>query len=75
MTWGGLLAYLRTFSSLHTFHEKYPDDLKRPDGDIAARFLNGLKYHAAENDGGDIPKDADKVDVEWPVALILARRV
>jgi hypothetical protein len=29
-----------TWSLLHTYHERYPDDLKRPDGDIAVRSLN-----------------------------------
>lgn len=75
MTWDDLLGYLRTFSSLHTFHEKYPDDLKRSDGDIAVRFWNQLKADVAQNDKSDIPKDTDEVDVEWPLALILARRV
>lgn len=70
MTWDNLLAYLRTFSSLHTFHEKYPDDLKREDGDIAVRFLNRLKDDIARHDG----QIGDEVDVEWPLALLLARR-
>jgi len=70
MSWGDLMAYLRTFSSLHTYHEKYPDDLKRPDGDIAVRFLNRLKEDVASRTG----ELADEIDVEWPLALILARR-
>ena len=26
MTWRDLLAYFRTWSSLHTFHERFPED-------------------------------------------------
>ena len=70
MTWHDLLAYLRTFSSLHTYHEKFPQDLERADGDIAVRFLNRLKENVARQDG----QVGEEVDVEWPLALILARR-
>ena len=75
MTWEDLLEYLCTFSSLHTFHEKYPDDLKHPEGDIAARFWHQLKADVAANNKSDVPKDTDEIDIEWPLALILARRV
>ncbi|KIM80188.1 hypothetical protein PILCRDRAFT_73389 [Piloderma croceum F 1598] len=67
MTWTDLQQYLRTWSSLHTYHERYPDDLKRPDGDIAVRLWESLKNEAGA-------KDQDTVDIEWPVALILVRR-
>ncbi|KAI0087202.1 S-adenosyl-L-methionine-dependent methyltransferase [Irpex rosettiformis] len=70
MSWDDLMSYLRTFSSLHSFHEKYPDDLQRPDGDIALRFLNRLKEDVAQHKGST----GEEVDVEWPLALILARR-
>lgn len=75
MTWDDLFAYLHTFSALHTFHEKYPADLQRPEGDIAARFLKQLKEHVAKEEGSELPGDSDSIDVEWPLALILARRV
>jgi len=26
MTWRDLLAYFRTWSALHTFHERFPED-------------------------------------------------
>ena len=26
MTWRDLLAYFRTWSSLHTYHERFPED-------------------------------------------------
>ena len=71
MSWDGLLAYLRTFSSLLTYHQKYPDDLLRSDGDIALRFCEKLKAEVIQHENRNIP---DEIDVEWPVALILASR-
>jgi hypothetical protein len=74
MTWGGtgLHGYLRTFSALHRYHEAFPEDLKRADGDIATRFLRTLM------EGAGVPLDESGeealVEVEWPLALILARR-
>ena len=70
MSWDDLMSYLRTFSALHTFHEKYPDDLRRSDGDIAVRFLNRLRDEVASQKG----EAGEEIDVEWPLALILARR-
>lgn len=71
MSWNGLLAYLRTFSALHTYHQKYPEDLLRSDGDIAMRFCEKLKEEVAQHENMNIP---DEIDIEWPLALILARR-
>ena len=73
MAWSDLLAYFRTFSSLHTFHEKHPEDLEDPNGDIAMRFLKSLK-ELVSRQGGAV-EDSDKIDVEWPLALILAKKV
>lgn len=75
MTWSDLLSYLHTFSSFHTYQERYPADKVNPEGDIAKRFCNRLKAHTAEQDGSAVAKDTDEVDVEWPMALLLARRV
>ncbi|KAH9919479.1 S-adenosyl-L-methionine-dependent methyltransferase [Epithele typhae] len=73
-TWAGLMGYLRTFSALHTFHGKYPEDLEREDGDIATRFWRRLKQEVASVDGTGVPNDEDPITIEWPLALILARR-
>ncbi|KAI0929476.1 hypothetical protein AcV7_005320 [Taiwanofungus camphoratus] len=77
-SWGGLLSYLRTFSALHTFHERYPADLANPDGDIAVRFYRKLKAQVAEDEGkgrtGDEVGDEEEVEIEWPLAIILARK-
>ena len=72
MTWDDLLAYFRTFSSLHTYHEKHPEDLQNPDGDIAVRFRQSLKELVAK-EGGAV-ENSDHIDVEWPLALILAKK-
>lgn len=72
MTWTDLLSYFRTFSSLYTYHEKHPEDLQNPDGDIAERFLKSLK-HLVSKEGGPV-QDSDKIDVEWPLALVLAKK-
>jgi hypothetical protein len=71
MKWDELQQYFRTWSSLHTYHERYPEDLKKPEGDIAVRFWKSLK-DSVEREG----KAADKshVEVEWPVALLLVKR-
>jgi hypothetical protein len=68
MTWIDLQQYLRTWSSLHTYHERYPEDLKRPEGDIAVRLWKSLKNGVGAKD------DHDSVDIEWPLALMLVRR-
>jgi len=70
MTWDDLLSYFRTFSSLHTYHERYPDDLKNPDGDIAVRFWRSLREHT----GQEQKSDSDIIEVEWPMALMMVRR-
>ncbi|KAJ7224230.1 hypothetical protein GGX14DRAFT_424756 [Mycena pura] len=73
MTWGdGLNGYLRTFSSLHRYHEAFPDDLTRADGDIATRFLRSLMA-AAQVPLGE-KGEAQEVEVEWPLALVVARK-
>ncbi|KAJ7078500.1 S-adenosyl-L-methionine-dependent methyltransferase [Mycena epipterygia] len=71
MTWGGGFAgYLNTYSSLHRYHDAFPEDLKRLDGDIATRFRRRLM------EGTGIPADADEtlVEVEWPLALVMVRK-
>ncbi|KAL1689513.1 S-adenosyl-L-methionine-dependent methyltransferase [Schizophyllum commune] len=68
-TWDGLLGYLHTFSSLHTFHEKYPHDLAHPDGDISVRFWKALQ-EVVRREKGEV---GEHVMVEWPLALILGK--
>lgn len=74
MTWDDLLLYFRTFSALHTFHEKNPEDFDNPKGDIAVRFWNSLKEVVSEQDGKQDVGNDEEIELEWPLALILARR-
>lgn len=73
MTWDNLLSYLNSFSSLHTFRERYPEDANNPEGDIATRFWKRLQaemgYKGEEGEG-----EGEVVEVEWPMALIMVRR-
>ncbi|KAG6828370.1 hypothetical protein H0H92_008212 [Tricholoma furcatifolium] len=93
MRWRDLLGYLRTWSSLQNFHERFPEDLKRIDerfpediipasnseqdidvsgGDIAVRFWKDLREEAKKASG---KYGVDElVSVEWPIALLLARK-
>lgn len=82
-SWESLQAYLRTFSSLHTYHEAHPEDKDqftglphRPTsgekrGDIVERFWWSLKEHVArENDG----HERDEIEIVWPVAMLLFKK-
>ncbi|KAK7025263.1 S-adenosyl-L-methionine-dependent methyltransferase [Favolaschia claudopus] len=74
MTWGGagLHGYLRTFSALNRYQESFPEDLQRSDGDIATRFLRSLMASAEIPEGPE--GEAQEVEVEWPLALVVARK-
>lgn len=68
-TWGDLLGYLRTWSSLNTYHAKYPEDLGHEEGDVAVRFWNALRQLT----GKDVePNEA--LTIEWPIALVLTKK-
>ncbi|KAG6840015.1 hypothetical protein C0991_009571 [Blastosporella zonata] len=94
MRWRDVLGYLRTWSSLQNYHERFPEDLARADerfpeditgttsspddvdvsgGDIAVRFWKDLREEAKKA-GGKYGVD-DVVSVEWPIALLLAKKV
>ena len=76
MPWDAFEAYLRSFSSLHTFQAEYPDDAKRPDGDIVQRFMKSLKDGMRDADNNQLGSDLDsgEVEIEWPLALILYKK-
>ena len=74
-TWNSLLGYLDSFSSLHTYLELHPEDAQREDGNIAVRFWRSLMERAAQIDGKAEMKGEDEITVEWPVALVLAKKL
>ena len=72
MSWNDFLGYLRTFSSLHTFHEKFPEDKRREDGPLEVRFWRELMQRAGVNEaegGGE-----QLLEVEWPIAIVLVKK-
>ena len=71
MSWDDFLTYLYTISALHTFHERFPEDRKRSDGDIAVRFCKRLREATLSSPGNG---SEEGIEVEWPIALILGRR-
>ena len=72
MSWAYLLGYFRTWSALHTFKERHPRDLEHPDGPLEVRFWNALREGAGRAAGGQVTPNT--VEVEWPVAMVLARK-
>ena len=72
MSWEDLLGYLRTWSALHTFKERNPRDGAHPEGPLEVRFWKALRDGVGRAVGGQqVP---DEVEVEWPVAMVLARK-
>ncbi|KAH9922130.1 S-adenosyl-L-methionine-dependent methyltransferase [Fomitopsis serialis] len=70
-TWAGMLAYLQTFSALHTMKAKVPEA-----ADVEVRFWRKLREEVARlegKDGGEAG-EGEEVEVEWPMAVLLARR-
>ncbi|KAG8847462.1 hypothetical protein FRB96_001603 [Tulasnella sp. 330] len=70
LTWDGIRSYLWTWSSLHEYHRKHPEDRERRgngrDGDIADRFIEQLKEK--------VPAGLDGLDVSWPVSLMMIKK-
>ncbi|KAG2151614.1 S-adenosyl-L-methionine-dependent methyltransferase [Suillus bovinus] len=73
MTWDGLLSYFNTWSALHTFHQHNPTDGENPHGDVAVRFWKDLKDRVEQEDGR-VVEGHDEVDIEWPLAVVMAKR-
>jgi len=71
MSWDDFLVWLYTTSALHTFHERFPEDRERSDGNIAVRFWKRLRQATLSEPGNG---SEEGIDVEWPLALILGRR-
>ncbi|KAG1798189.1 S-adenosyl-L-methionine-dependent methyltransferase [Suillus plorans] len=74
MTWDDLLSYLNTWSSLHTFRQRNPTDGENLREDVAMRFWKDLKKGAEREDGRPV-EGHDEVDIEWPLAMIMVKRL
>jgi trans-aconitate 3-methyltransferase len=82
VSWEGLQAYLRTFSSLYTFFENNPSDAaqrtdlaQRPSGgkggDVVERIWWTLKEEVAKVNEG---QPGEEVVMEWPLAMLLCKK-
>ena len=69
-TWAGVLDYLRTFSALHTMKAAIPEA-----HDLEVRFWQKLREEVArlEDRAEPVPED-EEVEIEWPMAVLLARK-
>ncbi|KAJ4469199.1 S-adenosyl-L-methionine-dependent methyltransferase [Lentinula aciculospora] len=91
-TWNGLLGYFHTFSSLHNYIEKHPDDAQKHGGKTLAErtwmeLMEGAEKEEQERKQleGAVEKDKlgkevkikgeDELVVEWPVAMVLAKKL
>ncbi|GJJ12892.1 hypothetical protein Clacol_007138 [Clathrus columnatus] len=84
-SWESLQAYLRTFSSLFTYHEAHPNDKEqftglsqRPasghgekQGDIVERLWWTLKETVAKENNGD---EGSEIEIVWPTAMLLFKK-
>jgi SAM-dependent methyltransferase len=79
MTWNDLLGYLRTFSALHNYHEKFPEDRDHPPegGSLEVRFWKQLMREAGVfNEVPDVVEAGEvQTEVEWPVALVMIKKL
>lgn len=78
-TWRGLLGYLYTWSSLHNYQERYPEDRSLSfdqggEGNIAERFWKSL-VTGAEKESGRKQNEDDPIVVDWPIALIMTHKL
>ncbi|KAK0232110.1 S-adenosyl-L-methionine-dependent methyltransferase [Armillaria nabsnona] len=65
-TWGALLTYFRSWSSLHTYLEHGGEG-------IEVRFWNALREGAAK-EGNTAVEESDELMVEWPIGMILVKK-
>ncbi|EJD38164.1 hypothetical protein AURDEDRAFT_92054 [Auricularia subglabra TFB-10046 SS5] len=81
LDWPGVEAYLRTWSSLHTYQEVHPQDKARigpqdgmgsENGDVVQRLLCRLRTAILKETGED--KVEDEIELEWPMVLIMGRK-
>ncbi|KIO23403.1 hypothetical protein M407DRAFT_244773 [Tulasnella calospora MUT 4182] len=68
MPWDGAQSWLRTWSSLHTYQQRHPEDKERTgkgkEGDMVDRFVEVLKDKLG----------TETVDIQWPVSLMMIKK-
>jgi hypothetical protein len=68
-SWDDFLAWLRTWSSLHTYKELYPE--RKGDKSLEYEFMLKLKEGLAKAGR----KEEDGIQVEWPLAVLLTKKM
>ena len=77
-TFPTLEGYLRTWSSLHTYHESHPDDTantgKGPvNGDIVERLVGKIAM-GIEGEGPRGGEQKGEVEGAWPLTLMMIKK-
>lgn len=77
-TKSSLEAYLRTWSSLHAYHEANPDDLAKRgkgmmEGDIVDRVM-GKIWAGREEDGPQGDEGNGEILGGWPLVLMMIKK-
>lgn len=72
--WESLEEYLRTWSSLHAYHEAHPSDAAKKgggkDGDIVDRLVAQIREVRAESTS----QGTDEIEVAWPLVMMMIKR-
>lgn len=70
-TWGKFEEYMRSWSSLTSYHEAHPEDLAKrgrgEHGDIIDRLIHSLKTQMGT-------AGQDKIDVGWPLVVMMIKK-
>ncbi|KAJ1303382.1 hypothetical protein OPQ81_011574 [Rhizoctonia solani] len=74
LTWDCFKSYLRTWSSLHDYLVKHPDDKDSKGRDIVDRFVNEVYEKGEKLPNTDTKAWKEGFVAEWPLALLLLKK-
>ena len=74
LSWDSFQQYLRTWSSLHNYLAKHPNDKNAEGKDIVDRFVEEVREEGSKIPGADAEAWKDGFAAEWPLALLLFRK-
>jgi hypothetical protein len=74
LDWDSFDKYLRTWSSLHDYLAKHPDDKDAEGQDIVNRFVQEVRKKGGKIPGAAAEAWKDGFTAEWPLALLLLRK-